>query len=248
MGQLEKYGLYVLCLVICLILGVAIWGGDPGSASVDRTELERTAAAANARASGPAANRDAAWFDPVRSESAGPRKVSDLELAPADRDPPAPPPAPAKDGAADAPLPKTTPVPPAIHVVRKGETIEEIAIQHLGSRARMRELLVLNPEIKDPRRDLREGMKLRLPHGQVQANDKKLAAGPKENPRGTAKDGVWQVRDGDNPHKIAATVLKAPVNSSEVAKFAEEMLRLNNIGDETRLRIGAELRLPPVRK
>lgn len=29
MGQLEKYGLYVLCLVIFLILGVAIWGGDP---------------------------------------------------------------------------------------------------------------------------------------------------------------------------------------------------------------------------
>ena len=32
MGQLEKYGLYVLCLVIFLILGVAVWGGDPVSA------------------------------------------------------------------------------------------------------------------------------------------------------------------------------------------------------------------------
>jgi nucleoid-associated protein YgaU len=29
MGQLERYGLYVLCLVIFLILGVAIWGSDP---------------------------------------------------------------------------------------------------------------------------------------------------------------------------------------------------------------------------
>ena len=27
MGQLEKYGLYVLCLVIFLILGVTLWGG-----------------------------------------------------------------------------------------------------------------------------------------------------------------------------------------------------------------------------
>ena len=26
MGQLERYGLYVLCLVIFLILGVAMWG------------------------------------------------------------------------------------------------------------------------------------------------------------------------------------------------------------------------------
>lgn len=29
MGQLEKYGLYVLVVVIVLILGVAIWGGEP---------------------------------------------------------------------------------------------------------------------------------------------------------------------------------------------------------------------------
>ena len=29
MGQLERYGLYVLCIVIFLILGVALWGGDP---------------------------------------------------------------------------------------------------------------------------------------------------------------------------------------------------------------------------
>jgi LysM repeat protein len=33
MGQLEKYGLYVLCLVIFLILGVAIWGGEPQAAN-----------------------------------------------------------------------------------------------------------------------------------------------------------------------------------------------------------------------
>lgn len=31
MGQLERYGLYVLCVVIVLILGVAIWGGDPAA-------------------------------------------------------------------------------------------------------------------------------------------------------------------------------------------------------------------------
>ena len=30
MGQLERYGLYVLVVVIFLILGVAIWGEDPG--------------------------------------------------------------------------------------------------------------------------------------------------------------------------------------------------------------------------
>src|SRR5262245_14080211 len=36
MGQLEKYGLYVLCLVIFLILGVTIWGGGDLQASPKR--------------------------------------------------------------------------------------------------------------------------------------------------------------------------------------------------------------------
>lgn len=39
MGQLEKYGLYVLCLVIFLILGVAIWGGDPAGAQGLRQQV-----------------------------------------------------------------------------------------------------------------------------------------------------------------------------------------------------------------
>ena len=139
---------------------------------------------------------------------------------------------------------------PATYTVKKGETIEEIAIEQLGSRARMRDLLVLNPEIKDPKKDVREGMKLRLPHGQVLPNDAKVATDPKDagERKGGAKDGVWKVRDGDNPHKIAAAVLDKPVRSNEVARFAEEMLQLNNISDETKLRIGFELRLPPVKK
>ncbi len=39
MGQLERYGLYVLCLVIFLILGVAIWGGDPQAAAIPSGSL-----------------------------------------------------------------------------------------------------------------------------------------------------------------------------------------------------------------
>ena len=31
MGQLERYGIYVLSLIIFLILGIAIWGDDPGA-------------------------------------------------------------------------------------------------------------------------------------------------------------------------------------------------------------------------
>ena len=43
MGQLEKYGLYVLCLVIFLILGVAIWGGDPTAPTQPGKEIAKLA-------------------------------------------------------------------------------------------------------------------------------------------------------------------------------------------------------------
>jgi len=46
MGQLEKYGLYVLCLVIFLILGVTIWG-EPADA-LKKTGNENVAMRANA--------------------------------------------------------------------------------------------------------------------------------------------------------------------------------------------------------
>lgn len=46
MGQLEKYGLYVLCLVIFLILGVTIWG-EP-AAALKKTHSDNVAIRANA--------------------------------------------------------------------------------------------------------------------------------------------------------------------------------------------------------
>lgn len=49
MGQLEKYGLYVLCLVIFLILGVTIWGGGdvpPPRRTATTTGLNATASVA----------------------------------------------------------------------------------------------------------------------------------------------------------------------------------------------------------
>jgi nucleoid-associated protein YgaU len=62
MGQLEKYGLYVLCLVIFLILGVTIWGGGDLP-----TPINKPSTAAIKAASGPAENqvasRDVASMD-----------------------------------------------------------------------------------------------------------------------------------------------------------------------------------------
>ena len=41
MGQLEKYGLYVLCLVIFLILAVTIWPGDVAASPEQRNAAVR---------------------------------------------------------------------------------------------------------------------------------------------------------------------------------------------------------------
>ena len=49
MGQLEKYGLYVMCLVIFLILGVTLWG-EPANAT---RRVTRQQAVASVGGSGP---------------------------------------------------------------------------------------------------------------------------------------------------------------------------------------------------
>ena len=47
MGQLERYGLYVLCLVIFLILGIAIWGDNAGAVVVEGTTSQSLRATSN---------------------------------------------------------------------------------------------------------------------------------------------------------------------------------------------------------
>ncbi len=47
MGQLERYGLYVLCLVIFLILGIAIWGDNSGAVVPQGTESQSLAVTSN---------------------------------------------------------------------------------------------------------------------------------------------------------------------------------------------------------
>ena len=55
MGQLEKYGLYVLCLVIFLILGVTIWGGgDPSQAARSKVAPMKAPVSSGPVSGGPA--------------------------------------------------------------------------------------------------------------------------------------------------------------------------------------------------
>ena len=69
MGQLEKYGLYVMCLVIFLILGVTLWG-EPATA---RSSSARQNAAIHAGMTGSANAR------PVRRRATPLRPASRSE-------------------------------------------------------------------------------------------------------------------------------------------------------------------------
>lgn len=249
MGQLEKYGLYVLCLVICLILGVAIWGGDPGSSTIDREGLERAAADANRQKAKPKIDAGT-FFDPAPNEprgETGGRVLGEGDLKPDGADS-----ASGNEAKKPAGGPSQPPVLPAplTYTVRKGDTPEEIARKELGDGRRVKELLALNPEIRDPSRDLKPDMTLKLPPRAVasdatkgkgkDARDKEAAFKP-----GDVRPAVYVVKSGDNPHRIAERVLGATAKGSEIAAFAEELVRLNQITDATRLKPDTQLRLPP---
>lgn len=58
MGQLEKYGLYVLCLVIFLIFGVTLFGGDGPHVKRPSAELNAQGPATGGTGAGTASMRD----------------------------------------------------------------------------------------------------------------------------------------------------------------------------------------------
>ena len=182
MGQLEKYGLYVLCLVIFLILGVAIWGGDPASPPGSNKDPLKLAASTD---SGRGGDQGKAGESP-KSKEAQPAPKSeptkDGHGAPDVTvfiDPVLPKKSGEKPVKGDAAKPEAKklegePAPaggkkeeqkvedgPRTHVVQHGDNLHDIAIKHLGSATRVQEILDLNPGI-DPRR-LRDGSKIKLP-------------------------------------------------------------------------------------
>ncbi len=180
MGQLEKYGLYVLCLVIFLILGVTIWGGgelQPASprrgATGAGTELSATQrngadkGAANVvvnRGSGAPITDLQKLLEPVPppEKKPDPKAVDPAVAKPPSTDPKVavdPGKAGTKPPAVDpAKTPDTT---RPVHKVARGETFDSIAKAKLGSSALLTEIAKLNPKV-DPSR-LQVGQELVLP-------------------------------------------------------------------------------------
>lgn len=223
MGQLERYGLYVLCIVISLILGIAIWGGDPaiseagsrgdllGNGRADERQLDepfRTAPKILAADAEPV--QLPAFLAPVADDRAqrGP------ELAPVQPDP----------------VPSERPGPVALrtHKVVEDDTLEKLAAQYLGRKSRWPEIKALNPSVDE--KNLRLGTELKIP-----APEQALAKSPASG-RNLMPD-EYLVVDRDSPARISRKLFGTEAH-------AQRIMDLNGIDDPLKLKPGAVLKVP----
>ncbi len=246
MGQLERYGLYVLVLVIFLILGVAIWGEDPAEAGgpkksnvgekLARHELgaeDDTQEEPLSRVlSGRFELDDLSDLDDDEGDPGSELDFGDLEDdddsagAGGDTDDDD------REGGGAGTRPNPDPEPRALreYTIRDGDTLTEISQRMLGTSRQWQRILAVNPEL-DPRR-MRAGAKIRIPHRQQ--------GGAREDLR-TPSRTEYVVKSGDNPSTIAKAVLGSQ-------KYAADIMRANGIDDPMRLRPGQVLKIPAVRK
>jgi LysM repeat protein len=249
MGQLEKYGLYVMCLVIFLILGVTLWG-EPANAS--RTEARREAAAV-AQLSGPgslatdATRRREATLRPSESQilalleppanppryeesrapSGGVGASSEVVGAARTQEP---------DAVAKV-TPQAAPAQPApkaerrTYTVRSGDSFSKIASRELGGVRFTKLLMRLNPKFSPKK--LPPGSKLLLPAAQELG----VKAKPASSAAGSVMYRTYIIRKGDNFERIAASELGS-------AKRSLELRQLNPNVNPRNMQIGRTVRLP----
>lgn len=226
MGQLERYGLYVLCLVIFLILGVAIWGGDPQAAGTGDQSLVKELAEASRRSEEPlpqAPVGDALTLSKLldtgrvtdiddSAETMAPPETSIVE----ETEPPA----------AQIEAPVATQA--RYYVIQKGDNYSEISLRELRTSRRWKEIADLNPGM--PEGKLIPGEKLLMPPRAVDAAvDAALASGQ--------QFALYTVVPGDNPSKISK---KRYGDES----MTQRILDLNPGMDPKRMIPGLEIRVP----
>lgn len=232
MGQLEKYGLYVLCLVIFLILGVTIWGGGEvaaGRSSAVAMHAPGSTAGAKPSDGGSTTTQRSRSLDlllPVVSLPQEPRtggggdRPSAVGGQPAPEQPP-------KPATAD---PATEP-----YTVQDGDSFESIAVARLGSRAAWPEIEKLNPGV-DPRR-LRPGQQLKLPSAAALAASgrAKAARGNAPVPEVGSGGRSYTVKKGDTIEGIALNVLGSRARRDELLALNPSAQKVIRPGDVLKL-------------
>ena len=249
MGQLEKYGLYVLCLVIFLILGVAIMGepaaaySHDGGAATSQDQAEEAGMNRTASAAVSLGDLQALMGPAPRPVSAGPRPEVGSREDEGDRmrdgggandranDGANPEPESSRESRPES-LPERAVEPPAtrqMHVIRAGDTLSEIAQKRLGSARFVSLLEKLNPGVRPERLPL--GKQLQLPSVAELA----LASGPSKGLE--AGSVTYRIKRGDTLEGLAKSRLGD-------ARRVRDIKRLNPTVDPTRLRIGQIVYLP----
>ncbi len=240
MGQLERYGLYVLCVVIFLILGVALWGGDPAVAA--NKESVASALARDLRSSTPLKTAPAAGPEVKDSAALKDDAVSRLRRAFAtssENDPAKPGPAANEPlaGVTTAPrldagkgtVPLVAPATTTEYVVKKGDNLEAIALQFLGKRSAWHDIVKANPGLTPTK--MMTGDRIKLPS--------KTTAAPVAPAHAQANE--YEIRKDDNLEGIALSKLGK-------RSLWREIVAVNPGLNPSRLQPGTKIKLPAVAK
>lgn len=227
MGQLEKYGLYVLCLVIFLILGVALWG-DPAAAA-DRQPQQKNVREVSVQVPQPQQQSFNLEDFPIGGTDA-PVKV---EPQP---EPKADPKNEVGGGEQKQPEPQPEPIVDQreTYTVVAKDSLASIARKKLGSERHVKLLVELNPGVKPE--SLKIGQKLTLPTPTEVAGT--AGAAPKQpEPSGSGALRTHEIVSGDNFESLAVRYLNDRKRVSEIKK-------LNPTLDPTKLRVGQKVLIP----
>ena len=244
MGQLEKYGLYVLCLVIFLILGVTIWG-DPDSST---RQEQRGGVPMRVNAAGlplPPIDGSGASVG-RRSPSVGDSTIASLLKQRSTRpisQPKAQPKVEPKDEGSTSRLeslvkpevkPEVKPIAKPViasatrkYTVRNGDIIGKIAQKQLGSTKYVRAIRELNPSLRNSD-NLRIGQVLVLPASSRSSSAPAAAAGAFR---------TYKISKNDTFTSIALLELKSEGRYLEIEK-------LNPNVNPRRLVPGQSIKLP----
>lgn len=126
--------------------------------------------------------------------------------------------------------------------VKEGQTLSEIAYEHLGAGNKWRDIMAVNPELKKPEH-LRAGMKLRIPaedtSRQIDAAENAMRGQPQPETTRTAEASTYTVQAGDSLYRIAQRKLGNGERYREIYEANRDKLRS---ADD--VKVGMKLKLP----